>query len=83
MKHLFAFIWIQTLQIATPQSQHRDEPQDIARLLQCGHPPIRPIVAAAHDPGDEGTPGHRRPENNGGGGIECTTTRERSSAHFE
>ena len=52
--------------VATPQGHHRDEPQYIARVLQSGELPVVAVATAAHDPGDEGCSGHRRPEDDGG-----------------
>ena len=47
------------------QSERRDEPQHIAQLLHGGELPVGAVATAAHGPGDEGTSGHRRPEDDG------------------
>ena len=79
-EHLLSAIWIQTLHITTIQGKHRDPPQQIARLLQCGQPPVGAVAAVAHGPCDKGTPGHGYSEQNRGRCVESTATRECSFA---
>jgi len=64
-EHLFPSARIHGGHIATFQSQRRDEPQHIARLLQGGELPVDAVAHAAHGPRDEGTR-QTRPEGDSG-----------------
>ena len=65
--------------VATLEGQRRDEPQHIARMLQRGELTVGAVAAAAHGPGDEGSSGHRRSEDDRG---ETSAVTERTVANM-
>ena len=65
-EHTLTPIRIHRGHVTTPQCHNRNDPQHVVNVLQCGDLIISAMTATTHNPGDEGSSGHRRSEYNGG-----------------